>query len=141
MQEGVTYEAASLAGHLSLGKLIVLYDANKVTLDGPLSMSFSEDVKKRYEAIGWQVIRVTDGNDVSAIQKAIRKGKKELYKPTLIIIDTVIGFGSSNEGTNKVHGNPLGKEARDRYMPAWFARHARNTRRSLSCCAAPVRSA
>ena len=110
MQEGVTYEAASLAGHLSLGKLIVLYDANKVTLDGPLSMSFSEDVKKRYEAIGWQVIRVTDGNDVSAIQKAIRKGKKELYKPTLIIIDTVIGFGSSNEGTNKVHGNPLGKE-------------------------------
>ena len=110
MQEGVTYEAVSLAGHLSLGKLIVLYDANKVTLDGPLSMSFSEDVKKRYEAIGWQVIRVTDGNAVSAIQKAIRKGKKELYKPTLIIIDTVIGFGSSNEGTNKVHGNPLGKE-------------------------------
>ena len=110
MQEGVTYEAASLAGHLSLGKLIVLYDANKVTLDGPLSMSFSEDVKKRYEAIGWQVIKVTDGNDVNALQKAIRKGKKELYKPTLIIVDTIIGFGSSNEGTNKVHGNPLGLE-------------------------------
>ena len=110
MQEGVTYEAASLAGHLSLGKLIVLYDANQVTLDGPLSMSFSEDVKKRYEAIGWQVINVADGNDINAIQKAIRKGKKELYKPTLIIVNTIIGYGSSNQGTNKVHGNPLGKE-------------------------------
>lgn len=110
MQEGVTYEAASLAGHLSLGKLIVLYDANQVTLDGPLSMSFSEDVKKRYEAIGWQVINVKDGNDINAIQKAIRKGKKELYKPTLIIVNTVIGYGSSNQGTNKVHGSPLGKE-------------------------------
>ncbi|MFQ6791819.1 MAG: transketolase [Thomasclavelia sp.] len=110
MQEGVTYEAASLAGHLSLGKLIVLYDANKVTLDGPLSMSFSEDVKKRFEAVGWQVIKVTDGNDITAIDKAIRKGKKELYKPTLIIIDTVIGYGSANEGTSKVHGSPLGKE-------------------------------
>lgn len=110
MQEGVTYEAASLAGHLSLGKLIVLYDANQVTLDGPLSMSFSEDVKKRYEAIGWQVINVKDGNDINEIQKAIRKGKKELYKPTLIIVNTVIGYGSSNQGTNKVHGNPLGKE-------------------------------
>ena len=110
MQEGVTYEAASLAGHLSLGKLIVLYDANQVTLDGPLSMSFSEDVKKRYEAIGWQVISVADGNDINAIQKAIRKGKKELYKPTLVIVNTIIGYGSSNQGTNKVHGNPLGKE-------------------------------
>ena len=110
MQEGVTYEAASLAGHLSLGKLIVLYDANQITLDGPLSMSFSEDVKKRYEAIGWQVINVKDGNDINEIQKAIRKGKKELYKPTLIIVNTVIGYGSSNQGTNKVHGNPLGKE-------------------------------
>lgn len=110
MQEGVTYEAASLAGHLSLGKLIVLYDANQITLDGPLSMSFSEDIKKRYEAIGWQVIDVKDGNDINAIQKAIRKGKKELYKPTLIVVNTIIGYGSSNQGTNKVHGNPLGKE-------------------------------
>lgn len=110
MQEGVTYEAASLAGHLSLGKLIVLYDANKVTLDGPLSLSFSENVKKRYEAIGWQVIEVDDGNDTNAILKAIRKGKKESFKPTLIIVNTVIGFGSKNQGTSAVHGNPLGKE-------------------------------
>ena len=72
-------------------------------------MSFSEDVKKRYEAIGWQVIRVTDGMMLVQFKKQSVKGK-ELYKPTLIIIDTVIGFGSSNEGTNKVHGNPLGKK-------------------------------
>ncbi len=70
MQEGVTYEAASLAGHLTLGKLIVLYDANQVTLDGPLSMSFSEDVKKRYEAIGWQVINVKDGNNINEYSKS-----------------------------------------------------------------------
>ena len=110
MQEGVTYEAASLAGHLSLGKLIVLYDANKVTLDGPLSMSFSENVKKRYEACNWQVLEVKAGNDINEIHKAIKKGKKEQFKPTLIIVNTVIGFGSANQGTNKVHGAPLGKE-------------------------------
>ncbi len=110
MQEGVTYEAASLAGHLSLGKLIVLYDANKVTLDGPLSMSFSENVKKRYEACNWQVLEVKDGNDINEIHKAIKKGKKEQFKPTLIIVNTVIGFGSANQGTNKVHGAPLGKD-------------------------------
>ena len=73
MQEGVTYEAASIAGHLSLGKLIVLYDANQVTLDGPLSMSFSENVKKRYEACGWQVIEVDDGNDIVSIHKALNQ--------------------------------------------------------------------
>ena len=110
MQEGVTYEAASLAGHLSLGKLIVLYDANKVTLDGPLSMSFSENVKKRYEACNWQVLEVKDGNDINEIHKAIKKGKQEQFKPTLIIVNTIIGFGSANQGTNKVHGAPLGKE-------------------------------
>lgn len=110
MQEGVTYEAASIAGHLSLGKLIVLYDANDVTLDGPLSMSFSEDVKKRYLAAGWQVIEVEDGNDTKTILKAIKKAKKEEFKPSLIILHTVIGYGSKYAGTSKVHGAPLGKE-------------------------------
>lgn len=110
MQEGVTYEAASIAGHLCLGKLIVLYDSNHVTLDGPLDYSFSEDVKKRYEAMNWQVVSVHDGNDANAILKAIKKGKKELYKPTLIIVDTVIGYGSKNQGTSAVHGAPLGKD-------------------------------
>lgn len=110
MQEGVTYEASSLAGHLSLEKLIVLYDANNVTLDGPLNYSFSEDVKKRYESMNWQVICVQDGNDYEAIAKAIKKAKKEVYKPTLIIVNTIIGFGSRNQGTSKVHGAPLGEE-------------------------------
>ena len=110
MQEGVTYEASSLAGHLSLGKLIVLYDANNVTLDGPLNYSFSEDVKKRYESMNWQVICVQDGNDYEAIAKAIKKAKKEVYKSTLIIVNTIIGFGSQNQGTSKVHGAPLGEE-------------------------------
>ena len=110
MQEGVTYEACSLAGHLSLGKLIVLYDANKVTLDGPLDQSFSEDVAKRFDAQGWQVLKVEDGNDCDAIAKAIKKGKKQLYKPTLIIVNTTIGYGSKNQGTSKVHGAPLGVE-------------------------------
>lgn len=110
MQEGVTYEAASLAGHLCLGKLVVLYDSNNVTLDGPLNYSFSEDVKKRYEAMNWQVICVQDGNDYEAIAKAIKKAKKEIYKPSLIIVNTIIGFGSQNQGTSKVHGAPLGEE-------------------------------
>lgn len=110
MQEGVTYEASSIAGHLSLDKLIVIYDSNHVTLDGPLDYSFSENVKKRYESMGWQVISVSDGNDINAILKAIRKGKKEKYKPTMIIVDTIIGYGSQNQGTSKVHGAPLGKE-------------------------------
>ncbi|WP_028043696.1 transketolase [Candidatus Stoquefichus massiliensis] len=110
MQEGVTYEAASLAGHLALGKLIVIYDSNHVTLDGPLDYSFSEDIKKRYEAMNWQVISVSDGNDTNAILKAIKKGKKECFKPTLIIVDTIIGYGSQNQGTSKVHGAPLGEE-------------------------------
>ena len=76
MQEGVTYEAASLAGHLSLGKLIVLYDANKVTLDGPLSMSFSENDKKTLWSCNWQVLEVKDGNDINEIHKLLKKVKK-----------------------------------------------------------------
>lgn len=110
MQEGVTYEGSSLAGHLALGKLIVIYDANNVTLDGPLSYSFSENVKKRYEAMNWQVIEVADGEDINAISKAIKKAKREKFKPSLIINHTVIGRGSAKEGTNAVHGAPLGAE-------------------------------
>lgn len=110
MQEGVTYEAASLAGHLSLGKLIVIYDANRVTLDGPLDQSFSEDVKKRFEAQNWQVITVQDGNDTEAILKALKKAKRMENKPSLIMMQTMIGFGSQYQGTSKVHGAPLGVE-------------------------------
>lgn len=110
LMEGISHESASLAGHLKLGKLIGLYDSNDISLDGPLDKSFSEDVKGRFEAYGWQHILVEDGNDLGAINDAIEEAKKETDKPTLIEIKTVIGFGAENAGTSKVHGAPLGEE-------------------------------
>lgn len=108
LQEGVSSEASSLAGHLGLGKLIVLYDDNHITIDGNTELSFTEDVAKRYEAYGWQVITVADGNyDHEAIHKAVVKAKKETNKPTLIKIFTTIGLGSVLQNTYKVHGAPL----------------------------------
>ena len=109
LQEGISQEAISLAGHLNLKKLILFYDANGITLDGGLGLSFSEDVKTRFVASGWNVLEVEDGNDVDAIDAAIVKAKKA-DKPTMIMVHTVIGFGSAKQGTNKVHGNPLGEE-------------------------------
>ncbi len=109
LQEGISQEAISFAGHQKLNKLILLYDANNVTLDGGLDLSFSEDVKKRFEASEWNVIEVKDGNDVEAIDQAIIKAKVS-SKPTLIMVHTIIGYGSANQGTSKVHGNPLGAE-------------------------------
>lgn len=110
LMEGISHEAASLAGHLKLNKLIGLYDSNDISLDGPLDKSFSEDVKGRFEAYGWQHILVKDGNDLAAINAAIEEAKKETTKPTLIEIKTVIGFGAEHAGTSKVHGAPLGAE-------------------------------
>jgi transketolase len=112
LMEGVNAEAASLAGHLGLGKLIYLYDANDVTLDGPADMHFTEDVCKRYEAYGWQVLRVEDGNrDLDAIDNAIRAAQNESARPSLIWIHTTIGFGSPNKGgTAEAHGSPLGPD-------------------------------
>lgn len=110
LQEGISQEAISLAGHLKLNKMILLYDANQVTLDGALDLSFSEQVKARFLASEWDVLEVADGNDVDAIDAAISKAKKSKDKPTMIMIHTVIGFGSAKQGTNKVHGNPLGAE-------------------------------
>lgn len=110
LMEGISHEAASLAGHLKLGKLIGLYDSNDISLDGPLDKSFSEDVKGRFEAYGWQHILVEDGNDLGAINDAIEAAKKVTDKPTLIEVKTVIGYGASNAGTSKVHGAPLGAE-------------------------------
>lgn len=110
LQEGISQEAISLAGHLKLNKLILLYDANKVTLDGALDLSFSEEVKNRFLASEWDVIEVEDGNDIDAIDAALIKAKTSTNKPTLIMIHTIIGFGSAKQGTNKVHGNPLGME-------------------------------
>lgn len=110
LQEGVSQEAASLAGHLKLGKLIMLYDSNDIQLDGPTSKAFTEDVGKRFEAYGWEHIFVEDGNDMDAIDEAITKAKESTDKPTLIEIKTVIGFGATNAGTHNVHGAPLGPE-------------------------------
>ena len=109
LMEGVSYEAMSLAGHLKLDKLIVLYDSNDICLDGNLSTSFSESVKDRVLAQNWAYERVEDGEDLEKILEAIEKAK-ENDKPTLIEVKTVIGFGSKNQGTNKVHGAPIGKE-------------------------------
>jgi len=112
LMEGLSSEAASLAGHLGLGKLIYLYDSNHVSLDGPTSITFSEDVASRYEAYGWHVQTVTDGNnDLPAIDAAITAARNETARPSLIIVNTTIGYGSPNRhGSSKVHGSPLGPE-------------------------------
>jgi transketolase len=108
MMEGVSHEAASLAGTLALGKLIVLYDDNLISLDGPTELSFTEDVLKRFEAYHWHVQRVADGNDLNAIEAAIEAAKAETAKPSFIAVRTVIGYGSPKQGTNKVHGEAMG---------------------------------
>ena len=110
MQEGIENEAASLAGSLKLGKLIVLYDDNDITIEGSTDITFNEDVGKRHEALGWQVIKVKDANDVAAINRAIKKAKAEKEKPSLIIIKSTIGYGSLLAGKASCHGAPLGEE-------------------------------
>lgn len=111
LMEGVSAEAASLAGHLQLGRLIVLYDSNDISLDGDLNKSFSESVAKRFDAYGWQYLRVEDGNDLVEIAKAIETAKTDEQRPTLIEVKTVIGYGSPNRaGTSSVHGSPLGAD-------------------------------
>jgi transketolase len=111
LMEGISHEAASLAGHLGLGKLIYLYDDNKISIDGSTDLSFTEDVGKRFEAYGWQVLRVKDGNDLKAIETSIDEAKQDTERPTLIMVSTIIGFGSPNKAdTSAAHGEPLGKE-------------------------------
>lgn len=110
LMEGISYEASSLAGTLKLNKLIVLYDSNDITLDGKLTKSFNESVKNRFIAQGWNYIRVEDGNDLDEIAEAIEEAQGETEKPTLIEVKTIIGYGAPNQGTNKVHGVPLGEE-------------------------------
>ena len=110
LMEGISYEATSLAGTLKLNKLIVLYDSNDITLDGELSKSFNESVKDRFIAQGWNYIRVEDGNDLDEIAEAIEEAQGETEKPTLIEVKTIIGYGAPNQGTNKIHGTPLGEE-------------------------------
>lgn len=109
LEEGVAIEAATIAGNLSLGKLIVLYDANRVTSDGPLTLSNQEDIKAKFQAMGWQVLVVEDGNDLVAINGALEEAKNSPL-PSLIITHTVIGYGSRLQGTNKIHSNPVGPD-------------------------------
>ena len=110
LMEGISHEAASLAGTLGLGKLIVLYDDNLVTLDGPAEWSFTEDVYMRFEAYNWHVQRVMDGNDLDGIEAAVAAAKVVKDKPSLIAVRTVIGYGSPKAGTNKVHGEAMSAE-------------------------------
>lgn len=110
MMEGITSEASSLAGHLKLGKLIVFYDDNGITIDGSTDLAFTEDVSERYRAYNWQVIEIKDGNDIDAIEKAIKEAKANTQQPTLIRVKTIIGYGSLIQGTNKTHGSPLSAE-------------------------------
>ncbi|MCJ0913788.1 MULTISPECIES: transketolase [Mammaliicoccus] len=119
LMEGISHEAASLAGHLNLDKLITLYDSNDISLDGELNKAFSENVKERFISYGWSYILVEDGNDLEAIDKAITEAKT-LEGPTLIEVKTVIGYGSPNKaGTNGVHGAPLGEEERELALKAY----------------------
>ncbi|MGB9144594.1 MAG: transketolase [Acidobacteriaceae bacterium] len=111
LMEGVSHEAASLAGTLGLGKLICLYDDNLVSLDGPTELSFTEDRLKRFEAYHWHVQRVEDGNDLEAISKAIEAAREVKDKPSFIAVRTIIGYGSPKAGTNKAHGEALGVDA------------------------------
>lgn len=110
LQEGISHEAASLAGHLKLGKLIVLYDSNDVQLDGPTDKAFSEDIEKRFEAYGWDYARVEDGNNIADIDQAIENAKGVTDQPTIIEVRTEIGYGAENAGTAAVHGAPLGPD-------------------------------
>jgi len=110
MMEGLSHETASLAGTLGLGKLIVFYDDNLISLDGPTELSFTENVYKRFEAYNWHVQKVADGNDLKGIEEAIEAAKAETGRPSLIGVRTVIGYGSPKAGSNKAHGEPLGAE-------------------------------
>ncbi|QPC46442.1 transketolase [Mangrovibacillus cuniculi] len=113
LMEGVSAEAASLAAHLKLGRLVVMYDSNDISLDGDLSQSFSENVLQRFDAYGWQTLRVEDGNSLEEINKALDAAKQDVERPTLIEVKTVIGFGSPNRaGSSSAHGAPLGTDER-----------------------------
>ncbi|MBC2536468.1 transketolase [Clostridium beijerinckii] len=111
LMEGISGEASSLAGTLGLGKLVVLYDSNNISIEGNTDIAFREDVAKRYEAYGWQVLNVADGNDIDTIEKAIEAAKAETTKPSIIIVKNQIGFGCpAKQGKASAHGEPLGAE-------------------------------
>ena len=111
LMEGISGEASSLAGTLGLGKLIVLYDSNNISIEGNTDIAFREDVSKRYEGYGWQVLKVEDGNDIDAVSNAIDEAKRDKARPSIIIVKNVIGFGCpAKQGKASAHGEPLGAE-------------------------------
>eukprot|EP00494_Astrolonche_serrata_P030394 UN30661 len=111
LQEGISAEAASLAGHLKLDNLVLIYDDNNITIDGKTSLSFTENVPMRFRAYGWNTLEVTNGNtDFTAIEKAVRFAQTSKGKPTLISLKTIIGYGSTKQDTHGVHGSPLGHD-------------------------------
>ncbi|MBI2852888.1 MAG: transketolase [Chloroflexi bacterium] len=111
MEEGISSEAASLAGALSLGKIVFLYDANKVSIEGQVDITFNEDVCQRFQSYGWHTVGPIDGMDLSAVESAIREARAETSRPSLIVCNTVIGYGSPNKaGTGAAHGEPLGAD-------------------------------
>ncbi|PUU90534.1 MAG: transketolase, partial [Halanaerobium sp.] len=111
LMEGISYEAASLAGSLELDKLIVIYDHNQVSIDGPTDITFIDDIKKRFSSANWQVISAIDGSSFSDLESAFKKAKEEKQRPTIIIADTVIAKGiAAKEGDSSAHASPLGKE-------------------------------
>ena len=114
LMEGVSSEASSLAGTMHLGKIIYLYDDNHISIEGDTELAFTENVERRFEAYGWQVLRVADGNDLAAIEEAIREAQTDTDHPSLIIVRNHIGYGSPQQDTAKVHGAPLGPEAREK---------------------------
>lgn len=111
LMEGISYEAASIAGHLGLGNIIYLYDDNNITIEGSTDLAFSEDVTMRFEAAGWHVSTVEDGNDLEAIEAAIAEAQEVDDRPSLIRVKTIIGFGMPKQGTNKAHSDAPGEEA------------------------------
>ena len=111
LMEGISHEAAALAGHLALGKLIVFYDDNHITIEGPTTLAYSDDVARRFEAYGWHVQRVADGNDLAALDAAACAAEAELARPSIVLVRTHIGFGSPHKHDSaEAHGAPLGKE-------------------------------
>jgi len=110
LMEGISYESASLAGHLKLNKLICLFDYNKITIEGSTDITFTEDIEKRFKSQNWNVIKVEDGYNMIEVDKAIKKAKKSKDKPTIIIVKTNIGYKSPKQDSNKVHGEPLSPE-------------------------------
>ena len=133
--EGISHEVCSLAGTLKLGKLVVLYDDNGISIDGHVEHWFADDTAKRFEGYGWNVIRGIDGHDVVAVDAAIKQARSQSAKPTLIVCRTVIGKGSPNmAGTHNVHGAPLGKDeiAATRAALGWSAEPFRSRKPSTT---------